>query len=808
MRQIVTSGYREEIAYPASLQILHWLVTLLISVQLLLILAFRQMQSLEYGKLVLDIHVSCGLLALVVVAMRGAVAPFQKRPPAPADTPTWQVVSAHLVHMALLALVAAMPLLGWATLSARGVQPQFLGLIALPALTRPDPDLADRLLAWHGAAGAALVAFIGLHLAAVAFNAFARKRDVLARMLPARAGAFRNRIPLWVQVVVAAGVAPALGGTLGLMELNRNAHAMADSREVYEHSVQALEHGRAAQASVKELLGRSASGALAGSPRAAELALAAAEELEIVALAATEADARSAAGDLARAARSWAQEAPTPARLEGTDVVLDDIIGSLGARAFSARADINKQTQKAHDLLVLSLGPALVFGVLAAMVIALGVRGLLTRIQALASDIARDEPGAEHLVVGGGEVAQLMRQMLLTRDLLESRRRDNAALHAASVREAEALSAYIADIAAIAEAVRRGDFSRRAPADPGQAGLAAVSAEINGLCDAVQGFLSEIDAVAAALAKGDLTVRMKGRSEGQFARVAANLNLSNDHLAELIAQVRSAAVVTRRTSQDLEGATGALGRRFEDQARDLRSAAEAIEAINVAARSAAANALTAASTAQSAASEAARSREVSVQASEAMSRIRTSASDVFAFAQFIDDIAFHTRLLSLNAAVEAARAGVAGKGFAVVAAEVGVLATRAGDAAKEAKALISTSQVELDTGASLVGAASHAFAAISSGTEEIGGLAAQISDSARDQAGRIEGVNQSIQRMDELTQATWNAMERSIAASRGLAVEAAHLEGLVNTFVVGASQAPERPAVAETRPLRPASFRR
>jgi methyl-accepting chemotaxis protein/cytochrome b561 len=808
MRQIVTSGYREEIAYPASLQILHWLVTLLISVQLLLILAFRQMQSLEYGKLVLDIHVSCGLLALVVVTIRLAVAPFQQRPPAPADTPAWQSLLAHLVHMALLALVAAMPLLGWATVSARGVEPQFLGVIALPALTGPDPDLADRLLAWHGALGAALVALIAIHLAAVAFNAFARKRDVLMRMLPGRAGVFRNRIPLWVQVVVAAGVAPALGGTLGLMELNRNAHTMADSRAAYEHAVQALEHGRTAQAAVKELLGRSASGVLAGSPRSAELALAAAEELEIVALAATEADARSAAGDLARAAKAWAQEAPTPARLEGTDVVLDDIIGSLGARAFSARADINKQTQKAHDLLVLSLGPALVFGVLAAVAIALGVRGLLTRIQALASDIAHGEPGAEREVVGGGEVAQLMRQMLLTRDLLEARRRDNAALHAASVREAAALNAYIADIAAIAEAARRGDFSRRAPADPGQAGLAAVSAEINGLCGAVQDFLSEIDAVAAALAKGDLTVRMKGRSEGQFARVAANLNLSNDHLAELIAQVRSAAVMTRRTSQDLEGATGALGRRFEDQARDLRSAAEAIEAINVAARSAAANALTAASTAKSAASEAARSREVSVQASEAMSRIRASASDVFAFAQFIDDIAFHTRLLSLNAAVEAARAGAAGKGFAVVAAEVGVLATRAGDAAKEAKGLISTSQVELDSGASLVGAAGQAFTAISSGTEEIGGLAAQISDSARDQAGRIEGVNQSIHRMDELTQATWNALERSIAASRGLAAEAAHLEGLVNTFVVGDEQAPERPAAAVARPLRPAVFRR
>ncbi len=83
---------------------------------------------------------------------------------------------------------------------------------------------------------------------------------------------------------------------------------------------------------------------------------------------------------------------------------------------------------------------------------------------------------------------------------------------------------------------------------------------------------------------------------------------------------------------------------------------------------------------------------------DAMSGIEKSAQQINQIIGVIDEIAFQTNLLALNAGVEAARAGEAGRGFAVVASEVRALAQRSAQAAKEIKALISTSTAQVGRG--------------------------------------------------------------------------------------------------------------
>ena len=97
-----------------------------------------------------------------------------------------------------------------------------------------------------------------------------------------------------------------------------------------------------------------------------------------------------------------------------------------------------------------------------------------------------------------------------------------------------------------------------------------------------------------------------------------------------------------------------------------------------------------------------------------MGKIEKSSQQISQIIGVIDEIAFQTNLLALNAGVEAARAGDSGRGFAVVASEVRALAQRSAEAAKEIKALISTSATQVGEGVELVAQTGKALERIDS----------------------------------------------------------------------------------------------
>ncbi|HEX5379669.1 MAG TPA: methyl-accepting chemotaxis protein, partial [Phenylobacterium sp.] len=163
----------------------------------------------------------------------------------------------------------------------------------------------------------------------------------------------------------------------------------------------------------------------------------------------------------------------------------------------------------------------------------------------------------------------------------------------------------------------------------------------------------------------------------------------------------------------------------------------------------------------------------------------------------IDEIAFQTNLLALNAGVEAARAGDAGKGFAVVASEVRALAQRSAEAAKEIKALISTSTRQVGDGAQLVGRTGEALQRMVGRVSEISTLISEIAASSREQSVSLAQVNTAVNQMDKVTQQNAAMVEESTAASHSLLTEAEQLGESVRIF-----QTREAPAQARatTRP--------
>jgi methyl-accepting chemotaxis protein len=153
----------------------------------------------------------------------------------------------------------------------------------------------------------------------------------------------------------------------------------------------------------------------------------------------------------------------------------------------------------------------------------------------------------------------------------------------------------------------------------------------------------------------------------------------------------------------------------------------------------------------------------------------------------INAIALQTNLLALNAAVEAARAGDEGHGFAVVAKEVGNLAQRSKDAARNTETLIGQSIKLAERGAQISDGVSTELSDILDVVGQVRSTVSQITSASREQALGIEQSNQAMSQMDQSTQRAAAAAEETSSATALLAARARELLALVSGFRLGPS---------------------
>ncbi|MHC9237374.1 methyl-accepting chemotaxis protein [Pseudooceanicola sp. 502str34] len=301
------------------------------------------------------------------------------------------------------------------------------------------------------------------------------------------------------------------------------------------------------------------------------------------------------------------------------------------------------------------------------------------------------------------------------------------------------------------------------------------------------------------MSDGDLSVRLMTPFSEEYEGLRRDFNEALQRLGDALRDIALETISMQQETGEISKAADEMSRRTERQALTLQSTAVRLDEVTKHVAGAAEGATRADRVVAEARDSAERSGTVVDEAEGAMAAIATSSREVVKVVEVIEDIAFQTSLLALNAGVEAARAGEAGRGFAVVATEVRALAQRCSNAAAEIGTLISSSGRHVDRGVALVGQTGEALKRIVGSITEIADYIGEVARAGEEQSLGLAEVNRAVTQIDQVTQETAAMFEETNSAAHALADRAQGLARTAEHFRLDGTDAGDVPGARPSR---------
>jgi methyl-accepting chemotaxis protein len=302
----------------------------------------------------------------------------------------------------------------------------------------------------------------------------------------------------------------------------------------------------------------------------------------------------------------------------------------------------------------------------------------------------------------------------------------------------------VQDISNLISELKLGHMSNRITSSATNKILCQLKAEVNEMLDVLQGHINGVIDEIEQYKNNDFVAKDRRKSEGTIYKLASGVNTLGDEISKLLVQNLKNGVDLQKYSTILAANVEQVSHSASAQADSLEDATRAIGTIthHIQNNTKLTDQMT--TLGHKVRNSAHTGHDLARDTTKSMDEINEQTSSIDDSISVIDQIAFQTNILSLNAAVEAATAGEAGKGFAVVAGEVRNLAGRSAEAANNIKELVANANEKADYGKNIANKMIIGYDELTDLIDSTIKLIDEVSTASKAQAQEIDTVNHRI----------------------------------------------------------------
>jgi len=313
-------------------------------------------------------------------------------------------------------------------------------------------------------------------------------------------------------------------------------------------------------------------------------------------------------------------------------------------------------------------------------------------------------------------------------------------------------SLVILDVKKVVDDIKKGKLDSRVKTSTSNISIMELVNALNGMLQSLHKIVDHTLETLDKYKNEDFRSKTSIQCEGEIAKLLEGINSLGYTISTMLGKSKRRGLKLNENSNDLLQTIDNLNESTTEAAANLEQTAAALEEITANVTNSTNKVELMSKLANEVTQNAKNGENLASKTASSMDEINNEVVEINEAITIIDQIAFQTNILSLNAAVEAATAGEAGKGFAVVAQEVRNLANRSADAAKEIKELVEKATIKANEGKNISDNMIQGYNGLNENINKTIELISDISVSSKEQQSGIVQINDAVTALDQQTQ--------------------------------------------------------